>query len=96
LVRFGTESADHRGLIENLSGSGLYLTSAQVFPPQTKIRIEFTIDKSPGVLEGVVQWARRVPSTLTPVLPSGMGIRLMSAPEPYQRLLAELTRRFAR
>lgn len=96
MVRFGTDEADHKGLVENLSESGLFLTANHVFPPRTKIRIEFTLGESPDVLEGIVQWARQMPASVSHVIPSGMGVRLTSAPEAYRKLLSNIDRKFLR
>jgi len=95
-VRFGTEGPDHKGAIENLSDSGLFLGSNHLFPPQTKIRIEFSIARSPGLLEGVVQWARQMPASIARVIPSGMGVRLTSASAAYRQLLRNMDQKFAR
>ena len=95
MVRFGREAADHKGLVENLSDTGLLLTSHQVFPPQTKLRIEFSLGGSPGILEGVVRWARRMPPSVSHVIPSGMGVRLTSAPSSLHDLFAALDRKRA-
>jgi hypothetical protein len=94
MVRFGTNEAEHKGLVENLSETGLFLTANQVLPPRTKIRIEFTVGETPGVLEGIVQWARQMPASISQVIPSGMGVRLTSAPEAYRKLLSRINRKF--
>jgi hypothetical protein len=96
LVRFGTEGPDQKGAIENLSDSGLFLATNHVFPPRTRIRIQFSFDRSPGLLEGVVQWARQMPASVARVIPSGMGIRLVSAPASYQQLLHRMDEKFSR
>ena len=96
LVRFGPEGPDHKGAIENLSDSGLFLATNHVFPPRTRIRIEFSVNRSPGLLEGVVQWARQMPASVDRVIPSGMGVRLLSAPVTYQQLLHRMDEKFSR
>jgi hypothetical protein len=96
MVRFGPDDADHKGFVENISDTGLLLTSKHVLPPQTRIRIEFTLGDSPGILEGVVRWARRMPPSVSHVIPSGMGVRLTSAPSSLHDLVAALDRKRAR
>jgi hypothetical protein len=95
-VRFGADSPTFRGTIENLSESGLYLTSSHVFPPQTTLMIELSVDGAPVLIEGVVRWVRRAPRSAARTVPSGMGIRLVSAPAEYQALVLTIDQKRGR
>lgn len=86
-VRFGEGRLTCVGVVENLSLSGLFLTSTRVFVPGTKILIDFPLGNTTCRLEGMVRWARRGSATFMRVAPSGMGIEIISAPQAYQEML---------
>jgi hypothetical protein len=95
-VRFGADSPTFRGTVENLSESGLYLTASHIFPPQATLTIEFSVDGAPILIQGVVRWARRTPRSAARVIPSGMGIRLLSPPAEYQALVLTINQKRGR
>ena len=78
-VRFGIEEASRVAFTEDISLTGLFIKSANVYPPNTKIRIEFSPDDVNNVvLEARVMWAKKVPQNLFHLVKkSGMGVRIL-------------------
>ena len=93
MARFGPQETAHKGLVENLSDRGLFLTSSQVFPPRTPLSIDLLVGCEPIRVEGVVQWARQIPAVFAHVLPSGMGVRIVAATAAYFRLVSEVEKK---
>ena len=87
MARFGAGSSTGRGVVENMSPTGLCLTCKRVFAPGTVLEIEVLIDRMPCPLVGVVRWARQYPETMAHVIPSGMGIQIKSVSKAYLELL---------
>jgi len=90
MARFAAGSSKGRGVVENLSPTGLCLTCKRVFAPGTVLEIEVLIDRMSCPLVGVVRWARQYPETMAHVIPSGMGIQIRSVSKAYLELLQRL------
>lgn len=77
-VRFGTDDLCRVGFTEDISDEGLFLKSAVVFNPGTRLKVELTV---PGgeiiLLEGVVAWAKKIPPAMIRRLKGGMGIQIL-------------------
>ena len=87
MARFGACSGTGRGVVENLSPTGMCLNCKRVFTPGTVLTIDLLVDRSTYPLVGVVRWARQLPGTVAHVLPSSMGILLESPSEAYLALV---------
>ena len=92
-IRFGIEDASRVAFTEDISSSGMFIKTANVCPPNTKIKIEFTLNDGEKVeLEARVMWAKKVPQNLFHLAKkSGMGVRFIafSSGEPNFRRLCE-------
>ncbi|HIJ82126.1 MAG TPA: pilus assembly protein PilZ [Desulfuromonadales bacterium] len=78
-IKFGIDAATRTAFTEDISMTGMFIKSPNVVPPNTKIRIEFTLpDESIVELEARVMWAKKVPQNLFHLVKkSGMGVRFI-------------------
>ena len=81
LVRFGTTVPDKMGFTKNVSESGLFIHTNQVFRPGTTVQLSVQFPDRVLTFWGRVIWAKRVPPQLAHILECGMGIRFMD-PSP--------------
>ena len=79
-IRFGINEASRVAFTEDISSSGMFIKTANVCPPSTKIKIEFVLNDGDKVeLEARVMWAKKVPQNLFHLVKkSGMGVRFIS------------------
>jgi hypothetical protein len=77
-VRFGIDEVNRVAFTEDVSRTGMFIKTANICPPNTKIRIEFEIANNKVELVGRVMWAKKVPQNLFHLVKkSGMGIRFL-------------------
>ena len=74
LVRYGTTVLEKTAFTMNISESGLYLRTNQVYRPGTTIQMTVQFPDRPFSFWGRVVWAKQVPPQLAHVLDCGMGI----------------------
>lgn len=93
-LRFGPDAPDRLGLTQNVSLGGLEISSAEVFDPNTTLRLSLETDNVDIALTGTVQW-------VGPGDPAGayrnsyytrhyrraMGIQVLNAPEVYEKFV---------
>ncbi len=86
LVR--AEPGSVRAFTYDLSPTGLFLVSAKVFKPGTRVRLEVD-DKSGelGMGVGVVRWAKSVPPSLIRYSRGGMGIEFTWISPELQKII---------
>ncbi|HLB05239.1 MAG TPA: PilZ domain-containing protein [Thermodesulfobacteriota bacterium] len=92
-LRFGVEEPTIIGFTEDVSREGLFIKTAHVFPPNTRIKIDLvTSDNNVVNIEGVVKWVHRVPPNFIHLIKkSGMGVmitRIVSGQDTYSRLIS--------
>jgi hypothetical protein len=78
-IRFGIDEAVRVAFTEDISVTGMFIKTPNIIPPNTKIRIEFTVtDERKIELEARVMWAKKVPQNLFHLVKkSGMGVRFL-------------------
>ena len=77
-VRFGIEDTNRVAFTEDISLTGMFIKTPNICPPNTKILVEFEVDKSKIELVARVMWAKKVPQNLFHLVKkSGMGIRFL-------------------
>lgn len=78
-IRFGIDEAVRMAFTEDVSMTGMFIKTANVAQPNSKIKIEFTIPDGPQVvIEARVMWAKKVPQNLFHLVKkSGMGVRFL-------------------
>ncbi len=74
LVRYGTSVLDKTAFTKNVSETGLFLHTNQVFRPGTTLHLQLDVTGRIFFLMGRVAWAKKVPPQLAHVLDCGMGI----------------------
>ena len=78
-IRFGIGEAVRVAFTEDISVTGMFIKTPNIIPPNTKIRIEFSIpDERKVELEARVMWAKKVPQNMFHLVKkSGMGVRFL-------------------
>ena len=78
-VRFGIGEAKQVAFTEDISPSGIFIKSFNVYPPNTKIMVELLLEeKHTVILEARVMWAKKVPQNLFRLAKkAGMGARIL-------------------
>ncbi len=74
LVRYGTSAADKTAFTKNVSESGLFVQTNQVFRPGTTLQVLIRFPERSFGLWARVVWAKKVPPQLAHLLECGMGL----------------------
>ncbi len=78
-VRFGTEKPEHLGYTEDISPQGLFIQTAKVMKPGTRLQVRLTTREGRQILiEGHVRWAKGAPPQFLGKLRTGMGVMITS------------------
>ena len=73
-VRYGRASLDKNAFAENISESGLYINTNQVFSVGTVLLMQVEFPQSTITQHGLVMWAIGVPEHMRDSMVCGMGI----------------------
>lgn len=68
------EPGSIRAHTADLSSGGLFVVSAKILRPGTRVRLMVRTPEGPALGVGVVRWAKRVPTSLIRTTRGGMGI----------------------
>ena len=74
MVRYGASAADKTAFTKNVSETGLFLKTNQVFKPGSTIQVQIQFPKDTFSMWARVVWAKTVPQGLAHVLECGMGV----------------------
>jgi Tfp pilus assembly protein PilZ len=74
LVRYGLSTAEKTAFTRNVSETGLFLQTNQVFKPGSTIHVQIQFPKETFSMWARVVWAKVVPPQLAHVLECGMGV----------------------
>ena len=74
MVKYGTDKADRTAFTKNLSETGLFIGTNNVFKPGTTIQVELKFPDQTFSMWARVIWAKKVPSQLAHVVECGMGV----------------------
>ena len=74
MVKYGTDKADRTAFTKNLSETGLFIGTNNVFKPGTTIQVELKFPEHTFNMWARVVWAKKVPSQLAHVVECGMGV----------------------
>lgn len=79
-VRYGEKDSCRIAFTEDVHRDGMFLKTAQPLRPGTRLCMEFLLPEYGTItLQGIVQWARKVPTPLMRVAnKGGMGIRILT------------------
>jgi Tfp pilus assembly protein PilZ len=83
MVKYGTDKADRMGFTRNLSETGLFIGTNNVFRPGTTIQIQLKFPDREFSVWARVVWAKKVPSQLAHVLECGMGVCFVEPPPDW-------------
>jgi len=74
MVRYGTSVAEKTAFTKNVSETGLYVQTNNVFKPGTTIQVNIQFPDRTFSMWARVVWAKTVPPQLAHVLDCGMGV----------------------
>jgi len=74
MCRFGVDKTDRTGFTMNLSETGVFVKTNNVFKPGTTLQLQLVFPDATYSMWGRVIWAKKVPPQLAHVLDCGMGI----------------------
>lgn len=77
-IRFGTDSPTRLAFTEDVSKGGIFIKTTNVYPPGSQLQVTILLpDEQMIVMEGKVQWARRVPpQMLRLITKAGLGFKI--------------------
>ena len=81
----------YSGLVVDLSSGGLFVRTRATLSPGTVVALQLRDGRQELPLQAAVARRRMVPARLASVSHGGVGLRLVHAPESYQRILSRLT-----
>ncbi len=88
-VRFGATHPDRMAFTMNVSQTGAFISTNNVFAPGKTIKIEFNFENESPTLFAQVMWAKKVPPQMAHLLSCGMGVRLINPGPEWGALLEE-------
>lgn len=74
MVRYGTSTAEKTAFTKNVSETGLFVQTNQVFKPGTTIQVQIQFPDRTFSMWARVVWAKAVPPQLSHILECGMGV----------------------
>ncbi len=83
MVKYGTTSPDRSGFTKNLSDTGLFVHTNNVFPPGTTIQVQIHFPDRVFSHWARVIWAKRVPAQLAHLVECGMGVCFIDPPSDW-------------
>ena len=89
LVRYGLSTADRTAFTKNLSETGLFLQTNQVFKPGTTIQVQIQFPNETCSMWAQVVRAKVVPPQLAHVLECGMGVRFIDPTPDWKAFFLE-------
>ena len=87
-VRYGVGKLERSGFTMNVSLTGAFIRTNNVYPPGTTIKAEFHFEDGPVSVQARVVWAKKVPRELAHLLQCGMGVRFVSPGTEWTRLFS--------
>jgi Tfp pilus assembly protein PilZ len=78
MVRYGPNALERTCFTNNISLSGAFLRTNNVFKPGTTIQVEFEFPDRKVNLWAQVVWAKKVPPQMAHVILCGMGVRFIN------------------
>ena len=78
-IHFSIDETVRVAFTEDVSMTGMFITTPHVITPNTKIKIQFDLPEGSRVeVEARVMWAKKVPANLFHLVKkSGMGVRFL-------------------
>ncbi len=86
-VRFGEAQPERMAFTMNVSKTGAFIRTNNVYAPGRTIKVEFNFDNDSTTLFAQVMWAKKVPPQLAHLLQCGMGVRFINPGPEWDALL---------
>ncbi len=86
-VRFGETHAERLAFTMNVSPTGAFIRTNNVYAPGRTLKVEFNFENEATTLFARVVWAKKVPPQLAHLLPCGMGVRFINPGREWDALL---------
>ncbi len=86
-MRFGETHPERLAFTMNMSHTGAFIRTNNVYAPGKTIKIEFNFENESPTLFAQVMWAKKVPPQMAHLLPCGMGVRLINPGADWVALL---------
>ena len=93
MVRYGTSAADKTAFTKNVSETGLFVGTNNVFKPGTTIQVNLEFPDRLFSMWARVVWAKAVPPQLAHVLECGMGVCFVDPPAEWLTFYKEWARK---
>jgi len=88
-LRVRLEPGTINSVTGDLGAGGAFVYSHRVLKPGTALRFQVQLPDGKAEAEGIVRWAKRVPSQLTAVARGGMGIEFTWVSDELRAYLEE-------
>lgn len=85
-VRYGLDALDRTAFTMNVSETGAFIRTNNVYPPGRTIKLEVNLDQKAIEFHARVVWAKKVPPELAHLLPCGMGVRFIDPPASWMEM----------
>ncbi len=92
-LKFGFDKAEKLGFTNDINYQGLFIRSAVVAKPGSKIRVEICHPDGLIALLGEVCWSKKIPASMIHKMKGGMGVEIisfLSGEELYRGLCDDL------
>ena len=92
-LKFGFDKAEKVGFTNDVNHLGLFIRSAVVVKPGSRIVVEISHPGGLIALLGEVRWAKKIPASVIHKIKGGMGVEVisfLSGEELYRTLCDEL------
>lgn len=87
-VKFGEGAYTHSGLTHDVSATGMFLVTNQLFPLRTRVHVQMFVDTTRFIcFEAEVRRHKVIPVELRSVERGGMGLRLLTPTELMREIL---------
>ena len=83
MVRFGTRGPEKTDFTNNISDTGVYLSTNAVYQPGSTIEVSIHFPEKTWTFWAKVAWAKKVPPNLAHVLECGMGLQFVDPGEDW-------------
>ena len=80
-VRFGVDAPSKIAFTDNVTRGGLFIQSALVVNPGTRLLVELTPPEGKIVLEAEVRWAKKIHPHMLHKLKGGIGLKILAFKE---------------
>lgn len=85
-VRYGPETVERSAFTMNISMTGAFVRTNNVYAPGTTLKVEFNFEERAVTVFAKVVWAKKVPPQMAHLLHCGMGLRFVNPGPDWSEL----------